>query len=243
MTLFQLIIVQVITFVLVVVALRKLFYTQASSELKRLQLLADESNKKVNTLRKKIEEAETEYQRKITQANEDARRIRDDSKKESDDLKGKTLEEARQETEKMIRFAQSKKDGLEKEMKNEIMGKSIDLSKGIIKQVLSAESLELIHEAMVAEMSHQINNVDLSSLDKKDIKEVEIITIFPLKKESRDILKTELCNKLNAEINLRERIDDSVVAGIIIRLGNLILDGSLANKLAAATEELQKRQA
>ncbi|MDO9542525.1 MAG: hypothetical protein Q7J98_09410, partial [Kiritimatiellia bacterium] len=65
MTTFQLIFVQVVIFILIVIGLRKLLYSKASVEIKRAQLMVDESNKKVEALRGQIEEAKTEYNRTI----------------------------------------------------------------------------------------------------------------------------------------------------------------------------------
>ena len=56
----------------------------------------------------------------------------------------------------------------------------------------------------------------------------------------KEMLRQKLSSKLNKEIELTERIDDSVMAGILIKLGSLILDGSLANKLRIATDQLEK---
>lgn len=243
MTVFQLILVQVISFVLIVIALRKILYSQSSLEVKRLQAQADESNKKIEALRRKIQEAEAEYQRNVTQAKEDARNLLEEAKKEGEVLKAKLLKEAAEETEKMVKFAKSKKESLEKEMKKEIIHKSINLSRNIIRQVLSVGSLEVTHEAMVDEISQQIDGLDFGRVDKKNVKEAEVTTIFPLKKDKKAMLKKALSDKLNTNIDIRERIDESVVAGIIIKLGNLILDGSLANKLQVVSEQMEKEKA
>jgi F-type H+-transporting ATPase subunit b len=239
MSIFQLILVQVVAFILIVIGLRKLLYSHVAAETKRLQLLADESSKKVEALRGQIEEAKAEYDRTIAKAKEDARKLMEDAQKEADELKAGNLQKTRQESDKMVKAAQAKIESMEREINSMAARKSIHFSKAIIKQVLTADCLGATHDVMIEEISKQIVNIDLSQL-REDIKEVEILTVFPLEKERKEMLRQQLSSQLKMEIELKEKIDDSLVAGISIKLGRLILDGSLANKLRIATDQLEK---
>lgn len=239
MTVLQLVLVAVVAFILIVIGLRKLLYSQISAEKKRLQLMVDESSKKVEGLRGQIEEAKAEYDRKIVQAKEDAKKLIAEAQKEAEELRAKHLQETRREADKMVKAAQAKIESMEREIHSMAARKSIHFSKAIIKQVLTADCLGATHDVMIEEISKQIVNIDLGQMHE-DIKEVEIVTIFPLGKERKEMLRQKLSSKLQMEIELKEKIDDSLVAGILIKLGRLILDGSLANKLRIATDQLEK---
>lgn len=239
MTTFQLILVQVVVFILIVIGLRKLLYSKASVEIKRAQLMVDENNKKVEALRGQIEEAKTEYKRTIAQAKEDAQKLIAEAQKEAEELRARHSQETRRETDKMLKAAQAKTESMERAIHSMVAHKSIHFSKAIIKQVLTAGALGATHDVMIEEISQQIGNIDLGQM-REDIKEVEIVTIFPLGEEKMEMLKKILSDKLKKKIELKEKIDDSLVAGILIKLGSLILDGSLANKLRIATDQLEK---
>ena len=239
MTILQLILMQVVIFILIVIGLRKLLYSKASVEIKRAQLMVAESNKKIEALSGQIEEAKTEYKRTIAQAKEDAQKLIAEAQKEAEELRARHLQETRRETDKMLKAAQTKTESMERAIHSMVAHKSIHLSKAIIHQVFTAGALGATHNVMIEEISQQIVNIDLGQM-REDIKEVEIVTVFPLEKGIKDMLRQKLSSKLKREIELTERIDDSVVAGILIKMGNLILDGSLANKLRAATEQLEK---
>jgi F0F1-type ATP synthase membrane subunit b/b' len=229
----------VVIFILLVIGLRKLLYSKASAEIKRAQLMVDESNKKIEALREQIEEAKTEYKRTVAQAKEDARKIMADAQKEAEELRTRHLQETRKEIDKIVKSAQAQKESMERELKSDLMRKSIHHSKAIIHQVFTADSLGATHDVMIEEISQQIGNLDLGQMSE-DIKEAEIVTIVPLGKEKMEMLKKKLSSVLKKEIELKEKIDDSVVAGILIKLGSLILDGSLANKIRIAAEQLEK---
>lgn len=239
MTIFQLILMQVVIFILIVIGLRKLLYSKASVEIKRLQLMTDESSQKVEALRGQIEEAKTEYKQTIAKAKEDARKLIEDAQKEAEELRAKHLQETRREIDKMVRSTQAQKESMERGIHSMSARKSIHFSKAIIHQAFTADCLGATHNVMIEEISQQIANIDLGQM-REDITEVEIVTVFPLDKERKEMLRQKLSSKLKMEIELKEKIDDSLVAGILIKLGNLILDGSLANKLRIATEQLEK---
>lgn len=238
---FQLVLVAAVTFFLIAIGLRKLLYSQMAAEKKRLQLMVEENSKKIEVLKGQIEEAKTEYEQKIAQAKEDARKLIADAQKEAEELKAANLQKARQEIDKLLKSAQAKKDSMEREIKSEVSRRSIHFSKAIIKQVFSAGSLGAIHDAMIEEISQQIGDIDLGQM-REDIREAEIVSIFPLETKKKEMLKQKLSGKLQKEIELTEKIDDSVMAGILIKLGSLILDGSLANRLRIAVEQLEKEQ-
>lgn len=69
---------------------------------------------------------------------------------------------------------------------------------------------------------------------------VDVVSFSDLTKEQMKTLKTRLSQRLQREITLNITIDPSILGGVIIRAGNLVLDGSvrtqiknLSNTLAA----------
>jgi F-type H+-transporting ATPase subunit delta len=46
-----------------------------------------------------------------------------------------------------------------------------------------------------------------------------------------DKIKLEVGKKLNKEIIITEQVDESILGGIIIKIGDLVIDGSLAKGL------------
>jgi len=65
----------------------------------------------------------------------------------------------------------------------------------------------------------------------KDIKEVKVVIALPLDADQRKALSRKIKDVLGREAALKEEIDPKVVAGLVIHIGSLILDGSLRNKI------------
>ncbi len=67
--------------------------------------------------------------------------------------------------------------------------------------------------------------------------DVEVISAFDLADSTRDTLAAVLGKKLERQVNVRTATDKSLLGGVLIRAGDLVIDGSVRgrlNKLAAA---------
>ncbi len=59
----------------------------------------------------------------------------------------------------------------------------------------------------------------------------EVVTAVPLAEKTRDSLVKRLAESLGHPVTLRERVDESIVGGIIINVGGRVFDGSLSSQL------------
>lgn len=67
--------------------------------------------------------------------------------------------------------------------------------------------------------------------------DVEVISAFDLADEARDKLAQVLGKKLERQVKVRTSTDSNLLGGVLIRAGDLVIDGSVRgrlNKLAAA---------
>lgn len=65
----------------------------------------------------------------------------------------------------------------------------------------------------------------------KGIIDVVAITAVPMEKKSREKLKLVLENKLNKKIQLSNEIDNSIIGGVLLKMGDRIIDSTLTSQL------------
>ena len=73
--------------------------------------------------------------------------------------------------------------------------------------------------------------------DQEKTVDVEVISAFDLADATRDKLAAVLGKKLEREVKVRTSTDRNLLGGVLIRAGDLVIDGSIRgrlNKLAAA---------
>ncbi len=69
---------------------------------------------------------------------------------------------------------------------------------------------------------------------KRDMAAVEVVTVVELTDTLRDAIKAKLSADLGKNVVLREKVDPSIVGGIIISTGGRTIDASMASQLEAA---------
>ena len=236
--LFQLIIIQVVTFFAIVFVLKKLLYTETAKEAQRLKVLKEENYQKQKELQEKIESAESAYREKMAKAEEEIRRQHIREEEEIEKLKRKVLDKAKGEAEQIVQSAFNVKEKIREEIGLEMRKKSPELAFQIFKEVLSPDIKGMIHKELVKEVINQVKQLDDSRFNIK-IKKGELVSAYSLEKSEKDMLLSIISEKLGYKISFEEKEDDMLIAGFIIRLGTLVIDGSLENRLREMEKDLK----
>lgn len=239
MLIIQLIIIQVITFAALVVVLRKIMYSASFMETKRLQQLSQENEKRTRELAKKIEEAEAEYKRKMYGAEEDARKLKAQALADIEQMKQEAAGKAKQEGERIINQALNAKEKMREEIESRLQDKSAALAPKLIAHILASKNQKSLHEGLIDEVLEEIEKIEPSKL-QVSVDKGELITPYEIAKTKKDKVLSLLSRKTGKEISLEDKIDAKMIAGVTIKLGSLVIDGSLAGKLKEAAEIVKK---
>jgi len=73
-----------------------------------------------------------------------------------------------------------------------------------------------------------------------NITRADVITAKPLKKEVLDKLDMTLTKLTSKEVKMGVREDESLIGGLIVRIGDLLLDGSIRAQLEGLKESLKR---
>jgi F-type H+-transporting ATPase subunit delta len=73
---------------------------------------------------------------------------------------------------------------------------------------------------------------------ERDIVAAEVTTAVPLDDALRASLTDKLAAKLGRPVSLRERVDASIVGGVVIKVAGRVLDGSVASQLEGVRRAL-----
>lgn len=69
--------------------------------------------------------------------------------------------------------------------------------------------------------------------------EVEVISVSQLKDEQLAKITAAMEQRLSRKVKLNCKIDKSVIAGVVIRAGDMVIDGSIRGRLDRLTDVLQ----
>ena len=71
--------------------------------------------------------------------------------------------------------------------------------------------------------------------------EVQVTSATPLDDETRVSITSQLASSLNSEVDLVVQVNPGLIGGTIVRIGDTVYDGSVANRLARIKQDLVAR--
>jgi F-type H+-transporting ATPase subunit delta len=89
--------------------------------------------------------------------------------------------------------------------------------------------------AMVAEVADAFAERVMKA---KRIVPAEVVTAVPLGADSRAALAAALGRAAGAEVTMTERVDPSIVGGVIAKVGSVVFDGSVTTQIARMKQKL-----
>jgi len=76
-------------------------------------------------------------------------------------------------------------------------------------------------------------------LQAKKIVPAEVITAVPLEDRARAALSQALGRAAGGQVTLTERVDPSIIGGVVAKVGSLVFDGSVTRQLEKLGEKLR----
>ena len=76
--------------------------------------------------------------------------------------------------------------------------------------------------------------------DKNNILEGVAITAVPMNEGEVNELQAKLSAKYNKTVVLQNEVDESILGGVLVRLGNEEIDGTVKNRLDKMKEQLSQ---
>ncbi|AHG43459.1 MULTISPECIES: F0F1 ATP synthase subunit delta [Pseudomonas syringae group] len=80
---------------------------------------------------------------------------------------------------------------------------------------------------------------DLYKAEQEKSVDVDVTSAFALNQEQQDKLAKVLSARLGREVRLHAAEDASLIGGVVIRAGDLVIDGSVRGKIAQLAEALK----
>lgn len=111
-------------------------------------------------------------------------------------------------------------------------GKVNDLTLAIF-QILTKKHREAYLAQIATEFHHQYNV-------KKGIEEATVTTTFPLSAALRKEFELVVKKITHKDVELTEKVDDSLIGGFILKIGDRQIDDSVSSKLQALRVEFTK---
>lgn len=241
MPIIWMIVFQLIIFVVILWLLKIFVYKDVSVVLERLKKLQAENLQREEELKNKIDAVKKEYEVKMTSGQEEIEKLKNEANINAQKARGDILKNAKQEGEAILKEALMKKDDIRLELEAELNRKAVLLSQKIIVGLFDSHIVEEVHRQLVDDAIKEIKQLDSNQI-KGNVEQVILITAIPLSASQKEKCTGLISGIVGARraVPVREEIDKTVVAGLIVKLGDLMFDASLNSRLTRIAEKLRE---
>lgn len=230
MLVWQIVLIQIGTFVLIILFLRWLLYTQISRALDRLHKLNQQNLEKEKVLKEELERSRRQAEAQVAQGKLQAETIKEQAKEDAEKTRRDLLEASKAEAKRIVNEGIRDSQRKYKDLLLEMQDKAVYLAADMIKYIFTEKILQVLHAQIIEELIGSV-----AELEKEKIRaqgdRAEIVCAYPLAEDQKKRLQQALSSKLEINIILEETVDPEIVGGLIIRLsGFVVIDGSIRNK-------------
>ena len=226
----QLVCIQVVTFIALVVALRMLFARQLNAALQRLQSLQEEAMVKEAQLREELERAKQERIAEAEKGREEAKALLEAAQRSVETLRANAEEQAKQDSQKLLAKGKEEVETMRASLSSQIETGAVALSTQMIQYALTQRNTEEFQRHILEEL---IQDIEALGKDRFPVQATTalVISSAPLTTEAQHRLRQVLSEKLETDVTLDARVDPALITGLVVQVGSLVIDGSLKNKL------------
>lgn len=226
---------QILFFAGLIFMLRRILTQNVVSATRHLEELNCNYTKKEEEVNRLLEEAKQKSQELLSKTQKDAEAFKTKTIKEAQDESDKILKTARTQSEGMMQQAEKSRQQLLSEMDKRIEREAAVKASELIQQTLPDEFKQVVHKHWVEDLiENGFSRTERLHLPES-LSEVRVISAFALTEDQRKKISKKLKDSMDREFVLKEEVDPNLVAGLVVVIGSLVLDGSFKNKIQEKT--------
>ena len=241
MAIWQLILIQIATFVSIILFMRWLLYSHIRRALERLQHLNQQNLEKEKALKEEMERARKQVEAEISNSKVQVDAIKEQAMEDAENIRREMLEASRNEADRIISEGVRESQRKHEELLLQMQDKAVYMAVDIVKYIFTENNSKVLHNQIIDELIESIAEIEEGKI-KAHGDHVEIICAYPLEEVHKERLKQALSQKLSRNIILDVKLDAEVVAGLVIKLsGFAVIDGSIKNRLKIISPQIREK--
>ncbi len=218
---------------------KKTLINDTAHAISRIKQVEAEVRKREEGIKREIEEHEKEFTRKKTEAEEALEKRRQESEKEVATIREKTMASAKEEGDRILAAARKNEEKMRQQIEQEMEEKAVDYGGEIFKLVFTEKMSKELNKEFTEELLDALEEIDSESITV-NAADVSFTTSHPFDPDQKKRLKTLLDEKFKDDFKVEETVQEDLMAGMILKLGSLEIDGSLVNRFKEAVKEVKK---
>jgi F-type H+-transporting ATPase subunit b len=171
------------------------------------------------------------------EANQKIREATDRAESAAREVQARAEEEAAKAREGALAEAALERDRVLADLRGQIAGLSIAAAQRLIGETLD----ERRQHALIEEFFSGVRSGKVTVLEGESLSgaSAEITSALPLTPAEQEAVKRDILSKIGAQATVTFRVDPSILGGLVVRVGDKVLDGSVSGQLEGLRQSLR----
>lgn len=232
--------VQIISFLVVLVILHAWVYRPVLNMLQERRKKIAQGLEDARVASEARANAEQEAEKVIDQAQEESNRIISEGSERAEQAALEIRQEAEQDAEQTRQAAIAEAEHIKDQALGELRGQVAVLA--------IAAAHKIVGEALDEKKQHQIINEFFSGVRGGEVialegeavsgASAEVTSALPLTEAEQETVRTDIIEQLGPGAAISFRVDPSILGGVVIRVGDKVIDGSVSGRLTELQQSL-----
>jgi F0F1-type ATP synthase membrane subunit b/b' len=236
------VIAHVVVWVVVVLVIRKMLLSDTVSAVDRIGEAETELRRYEERLRQEMQLHEEELATQRRQAESELTSARENSESDVEKMREQVVEEARREAADVMDKARKSERKLREQVALEMEEKAVDFGGRVFRLVFSDRLNKIVNSQFVDELLDALEETDATGISV-EASTAEFSSSHPLETAQKERLQSILADKFGVNIEVNESVREELLAGLVMKIGSLEIDGSLLSRYQEAVIELKKEAA
>ncbi len=234
-------IVQIINFVIIMIVLSAWVYKPLLNALTKRRDAIDKGLEDARIASEARDNAEKDAAKILAEAQTNAANVIREAKEKAElagrDVKAALDAELAQTRKSALVEIDQERERALSEIRTHVASLAIAAAQKLIGEALD----EKRQRALVAEFFSGIKNGSVVLIEGEEIKgtNAEVMSALPLTEDEQKVIKGEILGKLGKESEVAFNINPRILGGLVVRIGDKVIDGSVAGQIQNLRDSLQ----
>lgn len=233
-------IVQILNFAIMFIILRKWVFVPIANLLERRKAAIAEGLENARVAAEARENAEQDAEKIIAEAqakaNQIVREATERAEQQGREVLAAAEAEALQKREEVLAEGERDKERILGELRGQVAALAMAAT-----QKLIGESLDQQHQrTLIDEFFSGVKTGKVVVMEGEDLTgfSAEVTSALPLTEEEKEVVKADILSKLGSQATVTYRVDPNILGGLVVRVGDKVVDGSVAGQLGSMRQSL-----
>ena len=233
--------VQVFNFLIIFVILAAWMYKPLLNMMKERREIIAKGLEDARIASEARDNAEKEAEEILAKAQQEAGKIVREATERGEQVRVEIKEAAETEIVELREDAAADAQQEKEKILGDLRGQVAALSIAAAQKVIGESLDEKRQRALIDDFFSGVKTGKVVLLEGKSITGIsaEVTSALPLTKKEQETVSKDVVGKLGESATISFRVDPNILGGLVIRIGDKILDGSVAGKLESLSRSLQ----